>query len=246
MLTTGQIILLAVIAGIAGIDKRVFGALSFDRPIVLGPLVGLVLGDLKAGLVLGGTLEMIWMGVMRIGGAVPPNIVIGGILGTAFAITSGTGIESALLVAVPASLIGSAFEVFVKTINSFFIHRADAYAEQGNARGIAMMLHLGNVLFFLITSIPVFLALQFGGEAVQSLLTSIPEALTTSLKTVGHILPALGFGILLNSLGTTKLLPFFFIGFVLASFLGISIIGAAILGVAVAFLIQTNAANGEA
>ena len=38
-----------------------------NRPIVLGPLVGLIMGDVVQGTIIGATLELAYMGVMVIG-----------------------------------------------------------------------------------------------------------------------------------------------------------------------------------
>lgn len=65
------------------------GLTHMHRPVVLGPLVGLVLGDLHTGILTGGTLELVWMGLAPLAGAQPPNVIIGTIVGTAFAITTG-------------------------------------------------------------------------------------------------------------------------------------------------------------
>jgi fructoselysine and glucoselysine-specific PTS system IIC component len=240
-----QVFLITLAAGIASVDGRMFGYLMLNRPVVLGPIVGLILGDLKTGLFLGASLEMIWMGVMRVGGSVPPNIVIGGVLGTAFAITGNMGVEAALLIAVPASLVGSSLEVFIKTICSFFVRKSEAYAKEANTKGIALMVHLGNLLYFLSGALPVFIALQFGGDAVLSLLNMIPENLVNSLKVAGKVLPVLGFGVLLNSVVSFPLVPFFFIGFILAAFMKVSIIGVAVLAIAIAFLIQYRSADSR-
>ncbi|EHF0904272.1 hypothetical protein CT355_000477 [Shigella flexneri] len=83
-----QAFALGIIAFIAGLDM--FNGLThMHRPVVLGPLVGLVLGDLHTGILTGGTLELVWMGLAPLAGAQPPNVIIGTIVGTAFAITTG-------------------------------------------------------------------------------------------------------------------------------------------------------------
>ncbi len=51
-----QALLLGILAFLAGLD--LFNGLThFHRPVVLGPLVGLILGDLQTGILVGGTLE---------------------------------------------------------------------------------------------------------------------------------------------------------------------------------------------
>ncbi len=77
------------------------GLTHMHRPVVLGPLVGLVLGDLHTGILTGGTLELVWMGLAPLAGAQPPNVIIGTIVGTAFAITTGVKPDVAVGVAVP-------------------------------------------------------------------------------------------------------------------------------------------------
>ena len=95
-----QAIALGLVAFIAGLD--LFNGLThIHRPVVLGPVVGLILGDLNTGILTGGTLELVWMGLAPLAGAQPPNVIIGTIVGTAFAISTGVKPEVAVGVAVP-------------------------------------------------------------------------------------------------------------------------------------------------
>mgnify|MGYP001175247750 FL=1 len=83
-----QAFALGIIAFIAGLDM--FNGLThMHRPVVLGPLVGLVLGDLHTGILTGGTLELVWMGLAPLAGAQPPNVIIGTIVGTALVLKIG-------------------------------------------------------------------------------------------------------------------------------------------------------------
>lgn len=52
-----QAIMLGLIAGIGILDGRIFGQMMFDRPLVTGLLVGLVLGDVKNGIIIGRNLN---------------------------------------------------------------------------------------------------------------------------------------------------------------------------------------------
>lgn len=83
-------LLIALVSFIGFLECGV-GNSMIQRPIVMGPLVGLVLGDVNAGLAVGATLELAFMGNVTIGAALPPEITAGGILGTALAIVSGNG-----------------------------------------------------------------------------------------------------------------------------------------------------------
>ena len=74
-------LLIALVSFIGFLECGV-GNSMIQRPIVMGPLVGLVLGDVNAGLAVGATLELAFMGNVTIGAALPPEITAGGILGT--------------------------------------------------------------------------------------------------------------------------------------------------------------------
>ena len=90
-----QVLLVGVWAFIVGIDQ--YNLLeSLYQPIVTGAVVGAILGDLHTGLVVGGTYQLMTIGNMPVGGAQPPNAIIGGIMATVFAI--GSGLEPAAAV----------------------------------------------------------------------------------------------------------------------------------------------------
>lgn len=83
-----QIALVFVVTFIAAIDQFDFLE-SLYQPIVTGAVIGLILGDLNTGLLVGGTYQLMTIGNMPIGGAQPPNAVIGGIMAAILAIATG-------------------------------------------------------------------------------------------------------------------------------------------------------------
>lgn len=56
---------LAVFVGVGG--HELFGMVMLSRPIVVAPLTGLLLGDVQTGLLVGASLESIFMGVVNVG-----------------------------------------------------------------------------------------------------------------------------------------------------------------------------------
>ena len=239
-MSIGTALLLSLLAGFAYFSRRFLGDWYFERPIIVAPITGLILGDLRTLLIVGGTLELLFMGAVDIGGAVPPNYTIGGILGAAFAITSGQDAQAALVIAIPAALLGSFFEMFAKTICVFFVNAAERMAEQINTRGMAWMLHLGNITHALAYAIPTFIALAVGVDVVQTLSENMPGWLENGLSVAGGILPALGFALLLSTLATPLMFPFFFIGFLLAAYTDMGVLGVALLAFLVAIVMKTQ------
>lgn len=59
-------LLLGLLGGIGIWDSRIGGMWMLDRPLVLGPIVGLILGDFKTGIIVGGSLELIMMGIVEL------------------------------------------------------------------------------------------------------------------------------------------------------------------------------------
>lgn len=94
--TAIQIILVAIWCFIIAIDQFDFLE-SLYQPIVTGAVIGLILGDLQTGLIVGGTYQLMTIGNMPVGGAQPPNAVIGGVMATVFAITSGLDTSAAVV-----------------------------------------------------------------------------------------------------------------------------------------------------
>ncbi|WP_175437444.1 PTS sugar transporter subunit IIC, partial [Enterobacter sp. IF2SW-B1] len=111
-------------------------------PVVLGPLVGLILGDLHTGILTGGTLELVWMGLAPLAGAQPPNVIIGTIVGTPFAITTGVKPAVAVGVAVPFSVAGQMGLSFHFSVMSGVMSRSDRMAANADTDGIERVHYL--------------------------------------------------------------------------------------------------------
>lgn len=99
-----EALLLGLVAFIAQ-SEYALGTSLISRPIVTGLLTGLVLGDMETGIVMGATLELAFIGSFSVGASLPPDVVTGGILGVAFAINSGAGAETALLLGLPIATL---------------------------------------------------------------------------------------------------------------------------------------------
>jgi mannose/fructose/sorbose-specific phosphotransferase system IID component len=239
-------LVLAIIAGAAYMTRRIGGDTQFERPIVLAPIVGLILGDLQTGIVVGGAFELIFIGAAAIGGAVPPNIVLATVIGTSFAIETGGGTKTAFLVGVPAAVVASSFELLAKGGCSFLVHRADKHAQTANGRAITGVVWTGNGLHFVSYAVPAFLALYFGQSAVRALTSALSGPANDGLVAAASLLPAVGFGILLTVLYNRALFPLFFVGFALAAYAGFTVIGVVLLAGAMMLFLYHRARRAEA
>lgn len=233
-----QAILLGLIS-MLGNAEYLFGTSCLSRPLVMGALTGIVMGDIPAGVALGATLELAFMGAFSIGASIPPEMISGTVLGTAFAISTGSGAETALTLAVPiASLVLVFKNLGMVFILPAFVHKADDYAQKGDLKGVSRMHYLGG--FFgvnLIIGVVVAISFYVGSPAVQAVLAVIPEWVQNGLQIAMGLLPAIGFGLLMQMIMNKEVAPFFMLGYVLSVYLNIPVTGIAIFGCIIAIVL---------
>mgnify|MGYP004447484789 FL=1 len=117
-----------------------------NLPIVRCAFVGRVVGDLKTGIIIGGTLEMVFMGAVPIGASNPPDMVSGAVIGTAFVIVSDAEIGMAVTLAVPIASLVLLFDNFqMSVLLPWMSHIADKYAAQGDADGIDRVTRIASI-----------------------------------------------------------------------------------------------------
>ena len=228
-------ILLGLVGIVGVIDSRLIGRQNIGRPLILSTLAGLVLGDVRQGVILGASLELISMGFVAIGAAGPPNMQFGSIIATAFAILSGASTEAALTLAVPVAVIGEFLSVIMRMVIAQFSH----VAENGQFKK-AIHIHLWWSFGFnaLVYFIPIFLTVYFGTDLVTNLVAAIPQVITNGLTVAGNLLSALGFAMLLSSMLSKKMFPYFLLGFLIVAYSGLSLIGVTMFAAILAFILD--------
>ncbi|MEG0249968.1 MAG: PTS N-acetylgalactosamine transporter subunit IIC [Peptostreptococcus sp.] len=226
-------ILIGLLAGVAGVDMF-DGLTHIHRPIVTGPIIGLILGDFQTGLIAGATLELVWAGMVPLAGAQPPNVVIGGIIGTSFAILTHQDPKVAVGIAVPFAVAVQALITLFFTAYSPVMHKMDTYAEECNTRGIEKLNYLGIGILFVAYFIIAFLPIYFGADKAAVLVSAMPSWIIEGLKVAGGIMPAVGFAMLMKIMFKWSYAPFFIVGFIAVAYLKLPILAVALIGVSIA------------
>ncbi len=239
-MTLVQALLLGLLAGFVIWDGRVYGMWMLDRPLITGPLVGLILGDVEMGIIMGGSVELVLMGIVGVGAATPPDVVSGGILATAFAIASGLDTGTAVALALPIATLGQSVGILDRTINAIFVHNADKAAEKGDFKGVERALWSGAFLFFISSFLVVFIGYLLGSAVIASFIAWIPAKVLAGLKIASGMLPALGIAILMQLLLNKKNAAFLFIGWALTALIGVNTVGAAVIGATIAYVLYQN------
>lgn len=229
MIHVVQCLIVALIHGIGTMDGKFFGMTLFQEPLFLSFVTGLVLGDVKTGLIMGAQLQLIFMGFVGIGYSSLPNGITGSVLAVAFCIMSKLDPESAIALSMPIALLFQPTKTINRIVDDLLIPGADRAAANGDDFGVARQFWLGTLISFLIAFVPAFVALYFGSDAVAALINVIPQWLMKGITKAGTILPALGIGLLMNYLVEKSTMPFIILGFVLAASLGMNTISIAVL-----------------
>ena len=220
-----QIILVTLVAFVAGMAS-VLDERQFHRPLVACTLTGIAMGSPTTGIMVGGSLELLALGWMNVGAAMAPDSALASTVSTIIAVASvgdasstKGAIAAAIGVAVPLAVAGQALTIFVRTIAIFFAHQADRFAEQANYRGIAIMHFTALGLQGLRVAIPTaVVAALASGDTVKHALDAIPKVITEGLGIAGGFIVVVGYAMVINMMKARKLMPFFFLGFIFATF----------------------------
>lgn len=193
--------------------------------------------DPVQGLIIGSAINLPFIGVFLVGGTMPTDSALAGIVGTTFAMVSGVSPEVAVAMAVPIGLLGNVVQTIHMTKNIGFVHMMDKEAKKGNLARIKF-LHVvpPQVTTMLISAIPVALIVYFGADAASGILESISGAPLQILTVLGGVLPALGISMTLRQLLKEKPMALFFlVGFLMVTYQEFSMIVVAIFAAAVAY-----------
>ncbi len=178
-------LVLALVAGLAAIERKGFLQAMLSRPIALAPLAGWALGDLQGGLLVAAPLELLWLGAVNLGAALPVHealgttAIAGGAVLAGRALGEGTSPEGAILavlVCAPVALLGRRADRLVELWNERLAARAEAELSRHHARAAVRSNLYGLVLPFAIAAVLAPAGAKAAEVAVPALLGAVPEA----------------------------------------------------------------------
>ena len=142
-------ILVVVVAFLAGLEG-ILDQFQFHQPLVACTLIGAATGNLTAGIMLGGSLQMIALAWANIGAAVAPDAALASVAAAIILVKGGNftteGIGVATATAIPLAVAGLFLTMLVRTASVALVHAADKAAERlkdGMAIGGGMVVAVG-------------------------------------------------------------------------------------------------------
>ena len=253
-----EIVLLAIVTFFFAIDQFSLTEIVY-RPIIACPIIGAILGDVNTGLVVGGTYELMMVGNMPVGGAQPPNAVLGSVVAMIFAVKAKMDINAALGACMIFATFGQYVVTLTFTIMSGLMAKADKAANEANPKGITAVCNTSMAILGTLFAVIAILA-YVGGTAASGALQVLSEKASWfmgGLSAAGGMMRFVGFAVLLKIMLSNDLWGWLLGGFATALLFGnveatasACLILVAFIGVAIALLdfkitsIETKAAQG--
>ena len=123
MLTHALLAFVAVFICFGG--NYLTGQSMLERPLVVGLVTGLLMGDMRQGILMGASLEAIFL----------VNLNSGGVISTTFAITAGVSKGAALTLSIPIGMLAAFVVMFLKNVFfNIFAPVLDRIAAEVNER----------------------------------------------------------------------------------------------------------------
>jgi mannose/fructose/N-acetylgalactosamine-specific phosphotransferase system component IIC len=221
------------------------GFFGLYRPLVGGFVVGIILGDPVKGAEIGAAINVLYLGFISAGGSIPADPSVAGWVGTALAIGANADAKTAITIGLAVGLVGTVIFFSRMSVDAVFAHWADARAEEGDIRGVALMNWLPpQVYLFIISVVPATVAVYVGSQVVADWLAWLGANTPWVLKgfqIAGGLLPAIGIAMNMRFIFRGSAIPYFFIGYLLFVYgqtldPKLNIVAIGIIGVALAFL----------
>ena len=242
--------LFACLSSMPGLGGTTIGNYTLGRPLVGGLVCGLILGDIKTGIVCGVAMQLVYIALVTPGGTVSADVRAVSYIGIPLAMVAiqsqGLSLDTADAANLAKSMgtlvgtVGTVLFYGTATMNLLWQHIGWKAVEKGEFKrlyvvdwGFPWISHL--VFSFL----PTLIMCKLGADAVTALKTALPldGIPMKTLFTVGSLLPCVGIAILLKQI-VEKAVDFipFFVGFTLAASLGLNLVSCAVISLIFAVL----------
>lgn len=176
-------LVLALVAGLAAVERKGFLQAMLSRPITLAPVAGWALGDLQGGLLVAAPLELFWLGAVNLGAALPVHealgtaAITGGAVLAGRALGTGTTPEVAILsvlLCAPLALAGRKADRLVEIWNERLAVRVERALECH--RDVVQVNLYGLVLPFAIAAVLAPLGAAVAEAVIPAFLRAVPAA----------------------------------------------------------------------
>lgn len=235
-ITLTQGIIISIWAIIAGADFWLEGFYIF-RPMIVCTITGLLLGDLRLGIIAGGLTELAFAGLTPVGGTQPPNPIMAGIMTVVLAYTTGHNPATAIGLSLPFSILMQYIILFYYSAFSLLTKKTMEYADKAETGKFTRIVLAPTFIVALTYGIFTFLCVYAAQAPMSHLVNAMPTWLSHGFEIAGGILPAVGFAMLLKNMLKGSYVPYLLLGFTAACFIKFgNLMPVAVIGIALALI----------
>lgn len=214
----------ALIALICGLDRTAVLQVMISRPLVAAPLTAWVLGDPFIGLQIGMLVELLWLGRLPVGAAVPPDDTQVAIAASVLTIALGKLLQVSgtellllcLLVAIPLGKVGQYFDRSARQFNVRLSKQAEAALSGGNLFAVELQ-HLRGLLSFSLAALGTYAVIVAGGLLlIPFVWPLVQHSLQHSASWLQLALPLVGVAVILGTINVSRAMTLFCASFGMA------------------------------
>lgn len=190
-------------AGLIALDFTGFGPWMISQPLVCGPLFGFLMGNLVAGIIIGGIVQLLWMDVSPIGVGIPYDAMATTVLATYWSTlqpsASLSQIVLALFMAVPVGFVFRMMDQYARRLNIGLIHKLDQLSDARLSVGLSLGIMTGLVWSWARYAVFYVLAM-WAGEILWKHIAYSPKMtwVDRGLTMAAIMLPVAGLGVTLE------------------------------------------------
>ncbi|MEA3222861.1 MAG: PTS sugar transporter subunit IIC [Thermodesulfobacteriota bacterium] len=132
-----SIIISIIIGSILWLDRTFLFQFLVSRPVIIGCILGFIMKDITTGLLVGASLELLWLNAPPVGAHIPQDNSFCAIVAIPVACTAAMFLPTpcaaglALVVSIPTATLGSLLDSRIRRSNERFLHsnQPDKYTE---------------------------------------------------------------------------------------------------------------------
>lgn len=235
--------LFACLSSMPGLGGTSIGNYTLGRPLIGGLVCGIILGDIRTGILVGAAMQVVYIALVTPGGTVSADVRAVSYIGIPLAMialksygldaATADGAAMATSFGTMVGTLGTVLFYGTATMNLIWQHMGWTAVEKGEYKKLYLVdMVLPWISHLVCSFIPTLIMCKMGAPMVEMIKVYLPMdgiAMKT-LFTVGSLLPCVGIAILLKQIITKAVdfVPFFF-GFTLAASLGINLVSATVV-----------------
>lgn len=207
-----------IAAIVTGLDRTAALQLMLSRPLVAGPITGALVGDWLVGLQVGMLLELLWLGRLPVGAAIPPDDTQVAVGSTVLAVTlSDMGgahgfafVVLCVLIAMPLGKVGQFFDRLARARNGRLLARIEEVLDSRGAAAGVESWHLLGLLNFALASLATYLVVVGCGTPILHYVTPLLlPALVPAAGWMKIVFPIIGTAAILGTINVSRAMTLF-------------------------------------